>query len=416
MPQTTSRSLGPTGWAVYLGCSWTWCIGMFLPALLIRDLGFWGYVVFAVPNVVGAAAMGWVLKSPESSRRLIEDHRQAAVLFSRVTIFFHEFWIAWLFGIAAFTLGWDYWNPVAVLAIAALLLSAQSFAQGDKSLHVQALVVWLVSAVLLLFLVAQQPFQPTPSEQLPAVPFSNDVLWLAPASIFGFLFCPYLDLTFHRARRSSPTPSASRVAFGLGFGVFFFSMIVLTVLYAGPIAALIDRNPETIAQNALPLAGLLLAVHFLAQMLFTTSVHRREFPPSERTTPGLFAWHQFVTVIAVCLGLLAGMKPEWPGNLVEWLNMTSGEIFYRAFLTFYGLIFPTYVYLNIWNIRGRCLRTRTSRSTLVTLIAIVLAAPFFFMGFFVRDERYIPAGVAILILAKLFTGSPDRPAPLTQPV
>ena len=37
------------------------------------------------------------------------------------------------------------------------------------------------------------------------------------------------------------------------------------------------------------------------------------------------------------------------------------------------------------------------------------------MGFFVRDERYIPAGVAILILAKLFTGSPDRPAPLTQP-
>ncbi|MFI4873018.1 MAG: hypothetical protein ACIARQ_14475, partial [Phycisphaerales bacterium JB061] len=81
----------------------------------------------------------------------------------------------------------------------------------------------------------------------------------------------------------------------------------------------------------------------------------------------------------------------------------------------YGLIFPTYVYLNIWNVRGRCLRTRTSRSTLVTVIAIVLASPFFFMGFFVRDERYIPAGVAILILAKLFTGSPDRPAPLTQP-
>ncbi|MCA9273748.1 MAG: hypothetical protein KDA31_11970 [Phycisphaerales bacterium] len=415
MPKTPPRSLGPTGWAVYLGCSWTWCIGMFLPALLIRDLGFWGYVVFAVPNVVGAAAMGWVLKSPESSRRLVGDHRPAAVMFSRVTIFFHEFWIAWLFGFAAFTLGWSNWNPIIVVAIAALLMTAQSFGEGDKSLHVQAIVVWIVSALLLLVLVIKQPLEPTPSEQLPAVPFSKDVLWLAPASIFGFLFCPYLDLTFHRARRSSPTPSASRVAFGLGFGVFFFSMIVLTVLYAGPIAVLTDRDPDTFARNTIPIVGLLLAAHFLTQMLFTTGVHRREFLPNERTRPGLFAWHQFVTIMVVCLGLLAGIRPEWPATITNWFDMTSGEIIYRAFLTFYGLIFPTYVYLNVWNVRGRCLRTRTQRSTLVTIIAIVLASPFFFMGFFVRDERYIPAGVAILLAAKFFTGSEDRPRPLAQP-
>lgn len=51
------------GWAAYLACSWTWCIGMFLPVLLVRDYGVWGFVVFAVPNVVGAGAMGWVLSA-----------------------------------------------------------------------------------------------------------------------------------------------------------------------------------------------------------------------------------------------------------------------------------------------------------------------------------------------------------------
>src|ERR1051325_4731620 len=54
------------GWAIYLGMSWTWCIGMFLPVLLVRDYGVWASVVFAVPNVLGAAAMGWVLSRDDS--------------------------------------------------------------------------------------------------------------------------------------------------------------------------------------------------------------------------------------------------------------------------------------------------------------------------------------------------------------
>jgi hypothetical protein len=47
------------GWANYLGMSWTWCIGMFLPVLLVRDYGIGAWWIFAIPNVVGAAAMGW---------------------------------------------------------------------------------------------------------------------------------------------------------------------------------------------------------------------------------------------------------------------------------------------------------------------------------------------------------------------
>ena len=32
-----STFLNTIGWGAYLACSWTWCIGMFLPVLLIRD-------------------------------------------------------------------------------------------------------------------------------------------------------------------------------------------------------------------------------------------------------------------------------------------------------------------------------------------------------------------------------------------
>src|SRR3954471_24793497 len=49
-------------WAAFLGASWTWCIGMFLPVLLIRDYGPSMWWAFAVPNVIGAAAMGWILR------------------------------------------------------------------------------------------------------------------------------------------------------------------------------------------------------------------------------------------------------------------------------------------------------------------------------------------------------------------
>ena len=47
-------------WGVFLGCSWTWIIGMVFPALLLRDYGLYGWFVFATPNVLGAAAMGLV--------------------------------------------------------------------------------------------------------------------------------------------------------------------------------------------------------------------------------------------------------------------------------------------------------------------------------------------------------------------
>src|ERR1700677_654567 len=83
-------------WAVYLGCSWTWCIGMFLPVILVSEFGNVAWFVFAIPNVIGAAAMGWTLAKPGSSERIVAEHRAACVAFSAVTFAFHLFFLYWL--------------------------------------------------------------------------------------------------------------------------------------------------------------------------------------------------------------------------------------------------------------------------------------------------------------------------------
>src|SRR4051812_39516970 len=93
--QIANQESASLGWAAFLAVSWTWCIGMYLPVLMVRDFGVWAWVVFAVPNVIGAAAMAWTLSSPEASARLVEAHRTACRWFSWITITFQLFFAAW---------------------------------------------------------------------------------------------------------------------------------------------------------------------------------------------------------------------------------------------------------------------------------------------------------------------------------
>ena len=50
-PDQLNNSL-PTAlaWACFLGCSWTWVIGMFFPIMLLRDYGVAGWLVFLTPS------------------------------------------------------------------------------------------------------------------------------------------------------------------------------------------------------------------------------------------------------------------------------------------------------------------------------------------------------------------------------
>ena len=116
----------PFLWGAYLACSWTWCIGMFLPALLLRDMGWAGFLIFAIPNVLGAAAMGWVLTSRSDSVRFVEKHASAIEWFSIITLGFHLFWILWLasFVQSALQLPTPYWLGIAGLVLGMILFSS----------------------------------------------------------------------------------------------------------------------------------------------------------------------------------------------------------------------------------------------------------------------------------------------------
>src|SRR5690242_19014571 len=82
-------------WAIYLAMSWTWCIGMFLPVLLVRDYGGWGWILFAIPNVLGAAAVGWLYRSMDRDR-VTAAHAPAMTAFSIVTAGFQIFLACWV--------------------------------------------------------------------------------------------------------------------------------------------------------------------------------------------------------------------------------------------------------------------------------------------------------------------------------
>src|SRR5438477_10681451 len=92
-PSSFSSSLA---WAAYLAASWTWCIGMFLPVLLVRDFGPLSFAVFAVPNVIGAALMGALLQREGASERIVRGHAPACWLFSFVTLAFQVFFLCWM--------------------------------------------------------------------------------------------------------------------------------------------------------------------------------------------------------------------------------------------------------------------------------------------------------------------------------
>ncbi|MFN9977078.1 MAG: hypothetical protein ACK58T_44975, partial [Phycisphaerae bacterium] len=183
-------------------------IGMFLPILLIRDYGIAAFFVFAIPNVLGAAAMGFVLRSSDSAQRILTRDALAVRLFSAITVLFHLYLIWWLSqaGFVGGTL-WP-WVVTAIVAFA-LFSGVRSRTPADAG------TVYLLSLAIAAFafytgLELKLPDAPTRTFLgLPAL------IYLAPVCVFGFLLCPYLDATFLRARLST-TPRESKLAFALG--------------------------------------------------------------------------------------------------------------------------------------------------------------------------------------------------------
>jgi len=399
------RWLQILGWACYLACSWTWCIGMFLPVLLVRDYGVWGFVVFAVPNVVGAAAMGWVLRKPGAAQALRQRHEFACRLFSRITIAFQCFFLAWsslvLLGEQGF---------VALGMSVALLVALVAGQHNIRAILAIACAVYVVSLAGIFAFGFEQLGPPH------WTPPTSSLAFLTTVCVFGFTLCPYLDMTFHRARAAVPGRNGT-IAFALGFGVLFSAMILYTLRYS---ELAVDNS--WLPEKHTPVFDrfLLLALHVILQLIFTIAVHLIErqrihdSPPVHRRAKAavfvMFLWGPFV------LGFVGSFLPTFHG-------LSFNEFIYRLFLSFYGLIFPAYVWLCMiptW----RDPRKPTKRHIAVWLGACALAAPCYWMGFIERVEWWLVPGLAVVLLARLLIppvsrGSlppPAEPSPSLVPV
>ncbi len=388
---------GPLAWGAYLGASWTWCIGMWLPVVLLRDLGPWSFAIFAIPNVIGAAVMGWIMPTADAAMRLAREHAAACRLFSVVTYLFQCYFLAGL------ALG----GPASVERsfAAALALTAPTVIGPLLAgrLNVQQLIAagcLLVSMLAAAWWWAASVPQFSPTLVASPGPEPLHLIGLASACLLGFSLCPYLDLTFLRARRESATPAAARVAFTSGFGVFFASMIVLTFAYGSWLVARDSNGP--LGPWLLPLP---LALHVCVQIAFKLLVHREE---AARATPG--------GGFAGSVGLpLAGVGMAALFLLVRHLEPHAGlspfEIGYRLFMTFYGLIFPAYVWLCVGSPRW-CRPSPDARSLIRLVVTIAAASPFFWLGFIERRHEWTAAGVALVLAARWVpTGRRDASTP-----
>jgi hypothetical protein len=353
--------------AAYLGMSWTWVIGMFLPVLLVRDYGPFAWLIFALPNVIGAAWMGWAIKSSDHAAAMVRVHLPAMRVFTLVTVAFHVFFVLWWIGEAV--------GLRIASAILALMLLGMFAPLPSRSWA--AAGVWLVSMCLLFLLGGSGVMSMPPTLEVNPL----DLAALAVVCVLGFLACPYLDLTFQRVAEAS---DARRPAFGVGFGVFFLSMIVGTLLYA---PAILERRLDA------TLTWILVA-HLSIQAAFTVSAHARQL---ERKSP---AGATLALAVAVAVGVAAALTPRAAGvGVVLSDGMAAGEVVYRLFMAFYGLVAPAYVWICVYPTRGFVAPDRRQR--IVTAIVIVLASPLFAIAFFDRQMVWGGLGVLIVLAGRL---------------
>lgn len=358
---------------------------MFLPILLVRDYGLAAFFVFAVPNVLGAAAMGFVLRSSDSAQRILSRDAIAVRLFSAITVLFHLYLIWWLSqaGYVGGTL-WP-WAVTAIVAFSAFTaLRARS--PGDATtIYVFSLAI----AGFALFTGLEFKLPDAPAREFLGI---SALAYLAPVCVFGFLLCPYLDATFLRARLYT-TPSESRLAFAAGFGVVFFSMILFTLAYAGVFLGTAAAGPRVAAA---------IVLHILIQSGYTIGLHIREgvrLGADDSATESLTTARRRIAITVATLAVLvvtAGLQvprlPDGPGV------SPTFEFGYRLFMSAYGLLLPAYVWLVLFPRRAQA-APPAGASYIVWLAACALAAPAFYMGFTRQQEWWLLIGLAVVLAA-----------------
>jgi hypothetical protein len=333
---------------------------MYLPLLLLDRFGWPGFLVFAIPNVLGCTLMGYVVRRRRSAR-MVCRHETAMRWFSLITVAFHLHFAGYLalqfLPAAAYELqastAWI--GAPLLLLLGGIALSSL----GDRA--------WLALTGL-VYLVSLAAFSALGIEPLAAIPRGGsqggrDLLMLAPVFGIGFLLCPYLDLTFHRASRTAGSPHAF-----LAFGIAFVVMILLSCAYWS--------EPS----RAMPF----VAAHITAQSLFTVGAHLRELRLTAGPSPARRVAWMAAPLLVLPLTVLAATSDRPTG---------ASDDLYLRFMVFYGLVFPAYVLLFI----GPARPLRPTRTALLILGAVVLAlAPLYELAFLqeITWVMIVPAAAA----------------------
>ena len=353
----TNRTLAATvGWGVFCAASWTWCIGMFLPFVLLAQFGWPGFWAFFVPNVLGCAAFGYVM-TPARREKIRQRCGSVCIWFSLATLAYQAFFAGWMLS-----------APIAFGVVVVGIAAGRWI--GDRGWLRLAFIATAASAVC-IFSLGEPSLMTVPSHGTRP---PESLLGLAPIIALGFLTCPYLDLTFHRALEKSPSRHAFLV-FGFVFGATLLGIASLW-------------NPLT---NG-PTVTLALGALWTIQLTFTIGAHARE-GWSRRWNEPVDAPLRFRSGLAVVWVLLLGLTIGWLTRIApsDWLG--GGEAIYLRFLVLYGLVFPAFLLL----------RLRAVPVWMVWL-TIVACLPFYEMGFLQNrtEMLFIPIGLlCVLHIASL---------------
>lgn len=368
------RAMQTVGWGLYLASSWTWCIGMFLPILLIRWWGWPGFLAFAVPNVLGCALFGYVL-SPETSRALVARFRVWIALFGAATI--------------AYQIGFLLKTGVTAALIAALpvafvlLVSARRGSErSDRTMMAVGACAWIASCLLFARFGSGALANLPTTGTLPP----SSLAWAAPFMAFGFLLCPYLDPTFHLALQRSPSRHAFAV-FGAGFTVMLLFTAAYTDAGLGPTAApsaLLSGMPIFEWQWGLQAAFTIVAVAAAMRSLEPVS----SLGGTRAMLPGM--------VVTACLALgwqsmTEPMLPQLAAVLSPSFGPVPGEATYLRWLGLYGVLFPAMLLLGL-------------RRVPPLVMALAIAGAGFLAEFGMIGARMplLTVAVALLMLASLW--------------
>lgn len=339
-------------WAFYLASSWLWCIGAFFPLILARDYGSIALVPFTLLNVLGAAWLGFHFSDDDRAARFRRRQGRALHLFSHVTILYQVSFVIWLSAVLG-----QPWLIVVMLGLAAGFYAAgRALAWVSVGLFAVSLGLFWSYARFGLSLPA-----------LDADPYWTQLI--LPLAL-GFLLCPYLDLTFHRAFRASGHP---RFTFAVGFGVLFSTLLLFVFAYSEGLAAVFFRGQGD-ASMLVPVIGFILL-----QTAFTAAVHLREALSLDLGGSRRLVWFSGLVLLALGPSLYL-----WHGVSVPMLGLSFGELVYKGFLLMYGLVFP--------------LRVLFPDHPRLYWTLLALAAPLYSLGFLLGGAWSIGLGAAMLIV------------------